>query len=168
MISYQDTENIVPADERSSVDLSRPTPHPSRTLYTSSTRCCTTKTSILITKGIILVVGVAVLIAGGIPALTVTHRHVPINCDTNCSVVCQSSPLPTPVPTPTPTGASKGGTTPPFTIVPTPTPNLRDGSHARSTNSIAPVIIAPSPLYVTPPAKGDVFGPNGTSCDCSG
>ncbi len=165
-VSYQDTENLVSEGESSLGDVSRPTPHSARkTLYTSSTRCCTTRSSILISKGVILLVGVAVLIVGGVLAWTVSPR-LQINCNSNnCSAYCQQSSLSLPVPTLT---RDAGRTTPPFAVVPTPT--LGGGvSRSVSLNSIPPLIPTPSPVvYTTSPSpeRGDVFSPNGTLCDC--
>ena len=61
-------------------------------LYRTSSRFCVTKFSIVLSKVVILLVGVALLIAGSILAAAV--RHHPEGCDEmspNCSEVCLNS-----------------------------------------------------------------------------
>ena len=151
MVSCQDTENLISVEERRLADCHRVR----KTLYTSSSRCCQTKTSILISKGVLLLVGVAVLAVGVMLAWTVTP-HLSVDCSeaSNCSAVCQSS-LPLPLPTPTTTHSA----TPPFTIAPTPTSCLGGVSRTRG--------VARNSMIITPSPKCVVFLPDDTDMFCS-
>jgi hypothetical protein len=62
-----------------------------RTLYSNSSKCCKTKASIVISKGMFLLVGVAVLVAGAVLGGTVGHHTVDGDqCYSNSSLVYQS------------------------------------------------------------------------------
>ena len=159
MVSHQDTEHLISVEERRLADCHRVR----KTLYTSSSRCCQTKTSILISKGALLLVGMAVLIVGVSLAWTVTpHLSIDCNESSNCSAICQSS-SPLPLPTPTTTQSA----TPPFIIAPTPTSRV-SYTTGMGPSTAAPVTITPSPVFITPPPGGDMVAPNGTMCDCEG
>ena len=160
MVSYKDTENLVPSKVKVS---SAPRFHASRVRKV----CCTQSKAI--SKSAILLVGVAFVVVGVSLAWTVTPLTA-VDCDTgtnttNCSIVCQSSlPLPTPTRT-----RGEGGTTPPFAITPSPTSSPGGGTSRTEREgdgvTSSSMIITPSPLYVTTPF---LFTQtiNETSCDC--
>ena len=124
LVSYEDTEKLLSPDTGSSL-LDQPT-------YTSSSkRFCVTKRSIIISRIVILLVGVVFLVTGGILAGSIRHHP---SCDenfniSNCSLICQLNTIPHQAPSRT-----KGFLTPtPVIITPTesydtsisPTPSPR-------------------------------------------
>ena len=106
MVSYKDTEQLV--------SRASPPGDGTRTLYSSSSKCCKTKASIVISKTMFLLVGVAVLVLGAVLAGTIQHHPTGDDQCSNCSLECQST---TPFPSPTRT-SDYGETTP--NLTPTP------------------------------------------------
>ena len=112
-----DTERLV-------LDETPPQTTPPGRLYVSSNKyCCTTKTSIITSRALFLLVGVAFLMGGVVMAAIV--RHHPDGCMdtnniTNCTLTCLDMPPPTVLPTPT---DHKGtSTAAPVIITPTTLP----------------------------------------------
>jgi hypothetical protein len=66
LVSYKDSEKLVTQDS--------PGGGWTRALYSDSSKCCKTKASIVISKGMFLLVGVAVLVAGAVLAGTIRHH----------------------------------------------------------------------------------------------
>ena len=73
----KDTEKLVSRDSGGT-----------RTMYSSSSKCCKTKASIIISKTTFLLVGVAVLVVGAVVAGTVRHHPTEGQCS-NSSLVDQ-------------------------------------------------------------------------------
>jgi hypothetical protein len=83
LVSYKDSEKLVSQDS--------PGGGWTRALYSDSSKCCKTKASIVISKGMFLLVGVAVLVAGAVLGGTVGHHTVDGDqCYSNSSLVYQS------------------------------------------------------------------------------
>ena len=155
VVSHQDTESLMPSRVKVWLAPRFPVSRVRRVC------CAPSKTEVLISRGAILLVGVAFVVVGVVVALTATPL-VSVDCDTgtnatNCSLVCQSFSLPTP----TRTRGGEGETTPPFVITPSPTssPGGETGGGGVASTGMIPIIITPSPSYVTTPI-------NETSCDC--
>ena len=86
-----------------------------RILYSNSSKCCRTKASIVISKGMFLIVGVAVLLVGAVLAGTI-RRH-PTN-DDQCSNTSLVSTVFSDFPTPTRTSDEWNTAMPHLTITP--------------------------------------------------
>ena len=131
LVSYEDTEKLLSPSTGSS-PLDPPT-------YTSSSkRFCVTKRSIIISRIVILLVGVVFLVTGGILAGSIRHHP---SCDenfniSNCSLICQLNTIPHQAPSRT-----KGFLTPTPVII-TPTE-----SYDTSTFFLSPT---PSPIPDVP------------------
>ena len=129
-VSYRDTEKLVSRD-------SPPRGGGTRTMYSSSSKCCKTKASIIISKTTFLLVGVAVLVVGAVVAGTIQHHPTEGQCS-NSSLVDQSSDL---FPTPTRTNDQESAT-PLLVITPSPTRSHRT-KEWRVADTL--VFISPSP-----------------------
>ncbi len=114
LVSYKDTEKLVYQDTART-----------RTLY-SNTKCCKTKTSILISKSVFLLVGVAALLVGAVLAGTIRHHRTDDEQCSNSSLVFSSIATPL-FPNPTRT-SNHGDASPYLAITPSPTSNVT-GSH---------------------------------------
>ena len=107
LVSCKDSEKLVSQDSPPSVW--------NRILYSNSSKCCRTKASIVISKGMFLIVGVAVLLVGAVLAGTV--RHDPTD-DDQCSNSSLVSTVFSNFPTPTRTSDEWNTATPHLTITP--------------------------------------------------
>jgi hypothetical protein len=127
LVSYKDSEKLVSQDS--------PGGGWTRALYSNSSKCCKTKASIVISKGMFLLVGVAVLVAGAVLAGTI--RHYPADDDQcyNSSLVYQSTALSNVL---TPTTATFH-----LTISPTATVKRTTHSWGMATHVL---VVTPSPL----------------------
>ena len=119
-VSYTVTERLV-------LDETPPQTTPPGRLYVSSNKyCCTTKTSIITSRALFLLVGVAFLMGGVVMAAIV--RHHPDGCMdtniTNCTLTCLDMPPPTVLPTPT----DHKGTSTAAPVIITPTTLLFAGT----------------------------------------
>ena len=74
LMMSQDTEKLVVSQDG-----------PTRPLYRSSSKCCKSKASIIISRSVFLAVGVAVLLVGVVLASTVRPHHNFTSDDENCS-----------------------------------------------------------------------------------
>ena len=83
-----DTEKFLPHNNKS------------RPVYSSSSRFCQSKSSIIISRIITVMVLLSILLGGAV--LAGVYRHHPTDCDymdvQNCSIVCQSSFILSPEP----------------------------------------------------------------------
>ena len=92
----QDTEELVVSQDTDELMMSQDTEKlvvsqdgPTRPLYRSSSKCCKSKASIIISRSVFLAVGMAVLLVGVVLASTVRPHHnftSDENC-TNCSLM---------------------------------------------------------------------------------
>ncbi len=139
LVSYKDTEDLVSYKDTEKLVSQDAAPRGgTRTLY-SNTKCCKTKTSILISKSVFLLVGVAVLLVGAVLAGTIRHHPTDDQCS-NSSLEFSSTPL---FPNPTRT-SNHGDATPYLAITPSPTSGVT-GSHYGLRTTTHNSMITPSP-----------------------
>lgn len=130
LVTYKDTEKLmVSQDSR---------PQRRRSVYTT-TRCCKTRTSIIVTKSIVLLAGVTLLLVGAVLAGSIHHQ--PVGCDemntSNSSLEWRATLLVSPNPTRTSIVGETG------MITPSPT-----WTHASSPFSEKTIpMISPSPSF---------------------
>ena len=159
LVSYKDSEKLVSQDSPPGVW--------NRILYSNSSKCCRTKASIVISKGMFLIVGVAVLLVGAVLAGTIRHHPTDDDQCSNTSLVSTDfSDFPTPTrtsdelssvrpthtrsryeadPTPDPSTIDEGSDATP-TPVPTPYPGSTIGTTSRH-RSRDSTPITPSPAH---------------------
>ena len=163
MVGYKDTEKLVPVE-------ATPTGRNRQFLYNSSSRCCKTKASILVSKGACLVVGVVIVAVGAVLAGTIRHPLDEDECSNStlaceemgCNVSISSFAFPdlpssydadttptslTTPPTPLSTSSHLKKSTVAFVVTPTPAPV--GGASLNGATSTRGVAHAPSPVLTT-------------------
>lgn len=153
MVSYKDTEKLVSRDSPSSSSLrNHHHHHRNGVVYTSSSRCCKTRTSIIASKVVFVLLGVASIVVGAVLAGTMRHP-VPTGCDdagnsgsNNCSLVCQSQSTDV---LPMPTRTSHEGVATPLLVI---TPSLTVRTIETFIYSRVTATPSPSPLWL--PSSG--------------